>query len=110
MAEITHLTDQNYETELKNSPLTLVKYYADWCPPCQASRPIFEAAASGDLATQNPTLTWAEINIDESPTAAGAANVMSIPTLIFYRAGEEIDRHIGGFDDSLLEQFIKSNL
>ena len=107
---ITHLTDQNAASFLTGHPLVIVKFYANWCGPCQMTAPIFHDLVASDFATKNPDLAWAELDIDEAMNTAADHGVMSIPTFIVFKNGEEIDRHIGGLDEATLKKFVESNL
>ena len=104
-----HLTDADFQEKIKATPLLVLKFYADWCGPCQMMMPIFEEI-SGKMKGEGVAIEFAEMNIDESPTGASEAGVMSIPTIIVYRDGEEVDRQIGGTDAATLENFIRENL
>ena len=104
-----HLTDANYQEKIKGATVLVVKYYADWCGPCQMMKPVMEEVAA-KISKANSEVEFAELNIDEARTGADEAGVMTIPTIIVYRDGEEIDRQIGGSDAVDLEKFIKSNL
>jgi len=104
-----HLTDADYQSAIKTAHILVLKYYADWCGPCQMMRPVFEEVA-GKIAETNAGVEFAEMNIDESPGGTDEAGVMTIPTIIVYKDGEEVDRLIGGGDAAGVMEFIKSNL
>ena len=86
-----HLTTANFEETVKGTALPiLVDFYADWCGPCKMLAPTIEEIAAGAV-----DFLVAKINVDESPEIAERFSVMSIPTLIVLRGGEEISRAVG---------------
>jgi thioredoxin 1 len=70
--------------------VVLVDFTAAWCPPCRLIEPILE-----QLATEHDDLTIMTVDVDESPAVAAAYGVMSMPTLMFFAAGEPVHRVIG---------------
>ncbi|PIR93140.1 thioredoxin, partial [Candidatus Falkowbacteria bacterium CG10_big_fil_rev_8_21_14_0_10_43_10] len=83
MSEII-LTDQNFEQEvLKSKQPALVDFYADWCGPCQMIAPVIEELAR-DMAGKAKV---GKLNVDENQAIVQKYNVMSIPTLIFFKSG-----------------------
>ena len=78
--------------------VTLVDFWAPWCGPCQTQGPIIEELA-GETADG---VRVAKINVDEHQDPAARYNVMSIPTLIVFKDGEEVERFIGVQDKAVL--------
>lgn len=108
---MTNLQNHDYQQFLADHDFVVADYYADWCPPCQAFGPVFESFAQTYPQVEDQAITYVKINIDEAGEAASEAGVMSIPTLIIYKKGEEVDRHIGGgLEESDLLRFITENL
>ncbi|NLZ55997.1 MAG: thioredoxin, partial [Clostridiaceae bacterium] len=79
-----YVNEKNFEQEvLKNDKPVVVDFYADWCGPCRMLAPILEqldAAVAGKAVV-------AKLNVDENQQLAAKYNVMSIPTLIFFKDG-----------------------
>ena len=82
---------QNQFDQLKNeSKPVLLDFFAEWCGPCRMVGPIVE-----EIARENPDVVVAKVNVDEEPELAAAFGVVSIPTLVVLRNGEETRRVIG---------------
>ncbi len=76
---------------VESKGVVLVDFWADWCGPCQAMIPILESA-SKKLEGKAQVF---KLNVDQNQEIASRFGVMSIPTLIFFTDGKEIDRKIG---------------
>ena len=88
---------------LKNEGLVVVDFFATWCAPCQMLAPVIVELEKkyGD------EVEFYKVNIDESEDAAIRYGVSSVPTLIFFKNGEEIDRHVGFADEDELSNWIE---
>jgi thioredoxin 1 len=85
------VTDTDFSRAIASDTPTLVDFWAEWCGPCKMmDTPLDELA--GEYAGK---LTVAKLNVDENPSTMGAYSVMSIPTLIVFRDGEEKRRLVG---------------
>lgn len=85
MAEITKLTDDNFEQEVVRSETpVLVDFWAEWCGPCKAIAPILEELA-GEYEGR---LRIAKYNVDDSSEYAMKHGIRGIPTLILFKNGE----------------------
>jgi thioredoxin 1 len=98
MSEIKTLTSDSFEGEIA-SGATVVDFYADWCGPCKMMAPVFDEAAE----TFGDKVKFAKLNIDDNRQIAIANNVMSIPTLIFFKDGQVVDRTNGVITGQILE-------
>ena len=91
-AEPVVVTDDNFAGEVERSPLpVLVDFWAAWCGPCRMIAPAIEALAR-DLAGR---ARIAKLNIDENPLTARRFGVNSIPTLLVFKDGREVERLVG---------------
>ncbi len=92
MAKPIHVSKENFESEVLQSSIpVLVDFYADWCGPCRAIAPIVEEIA----AEYEGKLKVAKLDTDKETELSMRFNVMSIPTLILFKGGREIERLIG---------------
>lgn len=84
------LTEKNFDSVV-GSGVTLVDFWATWCGPCKMQAPIIDQL--GDQ--YQGKFTVAKLDVDQNPSIAARYGVMSIPTLIVYRDGEEVARRVG---------------
>ena len=85
-------TDNNFEEEVIKSDLpVMVDFWAPWCAPCQMAGPVIEELA-GEYEGK---VKIGKLNVDENRTQAAKYGVMSIPTVILFDKGEEVERKIG---------------
>lgn len=85
------LNNSNFEKEILNrNGLALVDFYADWCGPCKMVAPVIQ-----EIAEERQDIAVGKINVDESYELAAKYNVSSIPTIILFNNGEEINRIVG---------------
>ncbi|MFA6023728.1 MAG: thioredoxin [Candidatus Gracilibacteria bacterium] len=88
----TIVTDQNFTDEVLSSKVpVLVDFFAEWCGPCKMIAPVVEELAH----EYEGKAKVVKLNVDESMDTAQKYGVMSIPTLIFFKNGEEVDRSVG---------------
>ena len=97
-------TEEQFETEvLKSDKVALVDFYADWCGPCKMMAPIVEQLAE----EYEGQAVIGKLNIDDEPFVASRYRVLSIPTLMFFKDGKEVDRIVGAVDKTVIEEKLK---
>ena len=92
MADVLEVNDGNFEQQvLKADKVALVDFSADWCPPCKILDPILKdvAAALGGEAIV------AHLDIDANRQTTNSYGVLSVPTMIFFKEGQERARLVG---------------
>lgn len=102
---IVKATDQNFSEETSKG-LVLADFWATWCGPCKMIAPVLEEidAEMGDK------VKIVKLDVDENQETAAKYGVMSIPTLIFFKDGEIVDKVIGYRPKESLEEVINSHL
>lgn len=90
MSNVTELSESNFSSTIEKG-VTLVDFWAPWCGPCQIQGPIIDSVA----ADAPEGVTVAKLNVDEVSSVAAKYGVMSIPTLIIFKDGEEAERFVG---------------
>ena len=100
---VLKINEGNFEDEvLKSEKMVLVDFYADWCGPCRMMSPVID-----NIAEEVSDVKVCKINIDEEQNLAVKYNVMSIPTFIVIKNGEETARSVGVQDKSEILNMIK---
>lgn len=86
------VTDASFPAEVERSPLpVLVDAWAAWCGPCRLIAPVIDELAA-EMAGR---LRVAKLNVDENPATAARFGLQSIPTLLVFKGGREVDRIVG---------------
>ncbi|MDM8302655.1 thioredoxin [Collinsella tanakaei] len=106
MAHITEITPQNFDSLLKEDLPVLIDFWAPWCGPCRTLSPIVDELA-GELEGK---LIVAKCNVDENQDIAMKYGVMSIPTLVMLKAGNEAMRTVGAMPKARLAAEIEKAL
>ncbi|MFN4218809.1 MAG: thioredoxin [Candidatus Bipolaricaulia bacterium] len=104
---VRHVSDSTFEKEVLQASLpVLVDFYADWCGPCRAIAPIVEEIAH-ELTNK---LKVVKLDVDQNPETAMQYGVQSIPTLLLFKNGKEIERLIGYMSKSKLLSKVEPHL
>jgi thioredoxin 1 len=97
---VTEVTDNNFQAEVIESEVpVLVDFWAPWCGPCRMVAPVVEEIAK----ERGEELKVVKMNIDENQQTAVTFNVMSIPTLMLFRHGQQVKTVIGAYPKKKLE-------
>jgi len=104
----TELTEDEFSEIINNShKVVVVDFWAEWCMPCLMLSPIIDELA-GSNAMKDVKFT--KLNVDENQKLARKYSVSSIPCLIIFKEGQEVDRIIGMQTSGVIEEKIKSHL
>ncbi len=87
-----HVSDEEFDRVVLGSDrLAVVDFWADWCGPCHLMAPHIDFLAED----YGERILVAKLDVDENPTTPARYNIMGIPTVIFFRDGQVVDRHTG---------------
>lgn len=100
-------TDANFqETVLDSDKVSIVDFWAPWCGPCRMVGPIID-----ELATEYPeTAVIGKVNVDENSEISMKYGVRNIPTVLFIKNGEVVDKQVGAAPKSTYEGKLKALL
>ena len=88
---IVTITQSNFNEEVLQSNTTvLLDFWASWCGPCKMLAPVLE-----EIAAERADLKIGKINVDEQPQLASQFGIMSIPTLLVFKNGKQVNQGIG---------------
>ena len=100
---IIDLTKENFQAEITESDKpVLVDFWAVWCGPCQMMAPILH-----ELEAEMPDVQIGKVNVDEQMDLARQFRVVSIPTLIIFKNGQEVQRKVGVTSKEELKDALK---
>ncbi|HRN94806.1 MAG: thioredoxin [Chitinophagales bacterium] len=86
------LTDNNFEqTVLKSDKVAIVDFWAEWCGPCRAIAPIVEELSK----EYEGKAVVGKLDVDNNPETAMKYGIRSIPTILFIKNGQVVDKHVG---------------
>lgn len=84
------VTNKDFENIISNNDITLIDFYADWCGPCKALSPIID-----EIAKSETHIAVGKVNVEEEKELATKYRVRSIPTMVIFKGGKEVNRLVG---------------
>ena len=85
-----HISEEAFPRVLAAKETVLIDFYADWCGPCRMLAPTIE-----EIAAEREDILVGKINVDDAPALAEKYGVMSIPTVLVIKNGDEVARLVG---------------
>ncbi len=98
---IKKIDDENFSQTISNE-VVLIDFFAEWCGPCRMLAPILDALAE-ELTGK---VTFGQIDVDQSPKTTTTYQITSVPTLILFKKGKEVNRVVGLKDQETLKKII----
>ncbi len=107
MADIQHVSDGTFESEVLNSEVpVLVDYWAEWCGPCKVIAPVLE-----EIATEyDGKMKVCKLDIDANEETPPKYGIRGIPTLMLFKNGAVEATKVGALSKSQLTAFLDSNI
>ncbi|CAN5168998.1 thioredoxin [soil metagenome] len=101
------LTDSNFQTEvLSSDKVSIVDFWAEWCGPCRVVGPFVEELAN----EYEGQAVIGKVNVDDNPGISAKYGIRNIPTILFIKGGEVVDKQVGAVPKAVLEQKLKALL
>ena len=99
-------TNTNYDELLQGGQLVIVDFWATWCGPCRMLSPILDQVEE-EMAGK---IVVVKVNVDDADEIAARYRIMSIPTLLFFKNGQLVDKTVGAMPKAALVEKINANL
>jgi len=104
---VSEITDQNFESEVLKSDIpVVVDFWAPWCSPCHMIAPVTEKLSQEYVGK----IKFCKLNVDENNQMAVKYQVMSIPLLLFFNGGRQVDSILGAVPESMLRPKVEALL
>lgn len=97
-----HFDQQSFDRALADQPLVMVDFWAEWCGPCKMLGPVIDQIA----AQYQGKAVVGKVDVDREGALAQRYGVMSIPTVLFFKNGVEIDRKVGVMPAAVFTQIL----
>ena len=104
MAKIA--TNTSFDGLLEDEKLVIVDFWATWCGPCRMLSPLLDEVEE-EMADK---VTVVKVNVDDADEIAMRYRIMSIPTLLFFKGGQLVDKTVGAMPKATLVDRINANL
>jgi len=104
MAKVASNT--NFSQLLESDKLVVVDFWATWCGPCRMLSPILDEVEE-EMAGK---IEVVKVNVDDADEIAAQYRIMSIPTLLFFKNGQVVDKTVGAMPKNVLTDKINANL
>jgi len=102
---VKNVTDGNFEEFIKSNDVAVIDCWAAWCGPCRMLSPVIEA-----LAREQKDVAFGKLNVDENRATPMKYGIMSIPTLLYFKDGQLVDKTIGALPKRSIEDKLEKIL
>jgi thioredoxin 1 len=100
------ITKDNFKELAEGSKPLVIDFWAEWCGPCRMISPFIKELAQ----EYEGRAVVGKVNVDENDELTSEFEIRTIPTVLFFKNGEIVDRHVGAAPKSLLEEKLKKIL
>lgn len=100
------VSDDELRRMVQDGKPLVVDFWAPWCQPCRYISPLVEKMAS----KYDGRVGFAKLNIDDNPESPRQHEIMGVPTLLFFKGGELVDRIVGVVPESRIEESLEKVL
>jgi len=102
---VQEITDQNFKEVIESSDkIVMIDFWAEWCGPCKTMLPVINSIEQ----EHSDHVMVGKVNVDTSPDVSSSFGIRNIPTIIFMKNGQVVDKSIGVVPKSVLEEKILS--
>ena len=106
MSKPIEITDTNFEEIISSKKPVLVDFWAEWCGPCKMVGPVVEEMAG----EYDGKAVIAKVDVDSNPNVSAKFGIRSIPTMLFFKDGEIVDRQVGAVPKNVLSQKLDAQI
>ena len=103
---VEHISDKDFSTYVDKDKLTVVDFWAEWCGPCKMIGPIIDELAE---EYDEADAVFTKVNVDHNPEVSMKYQIRSIPTILFFKAGEVVGKIVGVTPKAKLKKLVEEN-